>query len=147
MDDLRITAIHEAAHAVIALRLGLVFDRVTTVPDVDAETDGALHWTELQSSGDLEISAAVDAMVLLAGPFAEAKLLESTLDEVLAGEPAGDDREALATLGLTDQEFLSASRETLALVDQEWPMIERVASELMQRDWLAFHEVESLLSS
>src|SRR6186713_2801389 len=107
MDDLRITAIHEAGHAVIALRLGLVFDRVTTVPDVDAETDGALHWTELQSSGDLEISAEVDAMVLLAGPFAEAKLLESSLDAVLAGEAAGDDREALATLGLTEQEFLS----------------------------------------
>jgi hypothetical protein len=147
MDDLRITAIHEAGHAVIALRLGLVFDRVTTVPDDAAETDGALHWTELQSSGDLEISPQVDAMVLLAGPFAEAKLLESSLDEVLAGEAAGDDREALATLGLTEHEFLNASRETLTLVDQEWAMIERVASELMQRDWLDFHEVESLLSS
>jgi hypothetical protein len=147
MDDLRITAIHEAGHAVIALRLGLVFDRVTTVPDDDAETDGALHWTELQSSGDLELSAEVDAIVLLAGPFAEAKLLESSLDEILAGEAAGDDRETLATLGLTDHEFLSASREALALVEQEWSMIERVASELMQRDWLDFHEVELLLSS
>jgi len=43
MNNLRITAIHEAAHAVIAVRLGLVFDHVTTVPDERLGTDGALH--------------------------------------------------------------------------------------------------------
>lgn len=146
MNNLRITAIHEAAHAVIALRLGLVFDHVTTVPDEQAETDGAMHWTELQSAGDLEIAPTADAIVLLAGPFAEARLTESTLHEVLADDPAGEDREALATLGLDDEEFVAASREALALVEQDWPAIERVADALLERDSLDFEEVGALIA-
>jgi hypothetical protein len=142
----RVTAIHEAGHAVVALRLGLVFDHVTTVPDDDAETDGALHWTELQSAGDLEIAAAADAIVLLAGPFAEARLTESTLHEVLAGDAAGEDREALATLGLDDEEFVAASRDALEFVEQDWPAIERVADALLECDTLDFDEVEALVA-
>jgi len=146
MDTLRVTAIHEAAHAVIALRLGLAFDHVTTVPDDRGETDGALHWTDLQSAGDLEIAPTADAIVLLAGPFAEARLTESTLHEVLADDPAGEDREALATLGLDDEEFVAASREAFALVEQDWPAIERVADALLDRDTLDFEEVEALVA-
>lgn len=146
MNNQRITAIHEAGHAVIALRLGLVFDHVTTIPDDHAETDGALHWTDLQSAGDLEIAATADAIVLLAGPFAEARLTGSTLHEVLADDPAGEDREALATLGLDDEEFVAASREALALVEQDWPAIERVADELLECETLDFTEVEALVA-
>ena len=146
MNDLRVTAIHEAGHAVVALRLGLVFDHVTTVPDDHAETDGALHWTDLQSAGDLEIAATADAIVLLAGPFAEARLIESTLHEVLAGDAAGEDREALAMLGLDDEEFVAASRDALALVEQDWPSIERVADALLEYDTLDFEEVEALVT-
>jgi len=147
VNDLRVTAIHEAGHAVVALRLGLVFDHVTTVPDDHAETDGALHWTELQSAGDLEIAATADAIVLLAGPFAEARLIDSTLHEVLAGDAAGEDREALATLGLDDDEFVAASRDALALVEQDWPAIERVADALLEYETLDFDEVEALVAA
>jgi ATP-dependent Zn protease len=147
MNNLRITAIHEAAHAVVALRLGLVFDHVTTVPDEDAETDGAMHWTDLQSAGDLEIAPAADAIVLLAGPFAEARVTESSLHEVLADDPAGEDREALATLGLDDEEFVAASREALALVEEDWAAIERVADALLERETLDFAEVGELLAA
>jgi hypothetical protein len=147
MNTLRITAVHEAAHAVIALRLGLVFDHVTTVPDEREETDGALHWTELQSAGDLEIAPTADAIVLLAGPFAEARVTGSSLHEVLADDPAGEDREALATLGLDDDEFVAASREALALVEEDWPAIERVADALLDRDTLDFAEVEALVAA
>jgi ATP-dependent Zn protease len=143
----RITAIHEAGHAVIALRLGLVFDHVTTIPDDAAETDGALHWTDLQSAGDLEIAATADAIVLLAGPFAEARITDTTLHEVLAGDAAGEDREALATLGLDDDEFVAASRDALALVEQDWPAIERVADALLESDTLDFDEVEALVAA
>jgi hypothetical protein len=118
---------------------------VTTIPDDAAETDGALHWTDLQSAGDLEIVATADAIVLLAGPFAEARLIESTLHEVLAGEAAGEDREALATLGLDDDEFVAASRDALALVEQDWPAIERVADALLEHDSLDFAEVVALV--
>jgi hypothetical protein len=146
VNNLRVTAIHEAGHAVVALRLGLVFDHVTTVPDEHAETDGALHWTDLQTAGDLEIAATADAVVLLAGPFAEARLTETTLHDVLAGDAAGEDREALATLGLDDDEFVAASRDALALVEQDWPAIERVADALLERDSLDFDEVEALVA-
>ena len=147
MNELRITAHHEAAHAVIALRLGLIFDHVTAIPDDDAQTDGALHWTDLQSAGDLEISSEVDAIVLLAGPFAEARLLKMSLHEVLAGDAAGDDREALATLGLDDEQFVAASREALALVEQDWPVIERVAEALLEYQALDFAAVEALVAN
>jgi hypothetical protein len=143
----RTTAIHEAGHAVVALRLGLVFDHVSTIPDERAGIDGALHWTDLQSAGDLEIAAAADAIVLLAGPFAEARLTESTLHEVLAGEAAGEDREALATLGLDDEEFVAASRDARALIEQDWPAIERVADALLECDILDFDEVEALVAA
>jgi hypothetical protein len=143
MNEIEITSIHEAGHAVIALRLGLVFDHVTAVPDDDAETDGALHWTDLHTHGGLEIAPELDAVVLLAGPFAEAKLLQISLDEVLADEAAGEDREALATLGLSDAQFIGASREALAMVEREWPAIERVARELANGP-LSFAEVADL---
>ena len=48
----------KAAHAVAAIRAGLVFDHVTAVADPDEEIDGALHWTELQNSGDVAMSEA-----------------------------------------------------------------------------------------
>jgi hypothetical protein len=147
VDTLRTTAIHEAGHAVVALRLGLVFDFVTTVPDEHAETDGALHWTDLQSAGDLEIAPAADAIVLLAGPFAEARLTGSTLHEVLADDPAGEDREALATLGLDDDEFVAAGRDALAMVEEDWPAIERVADALLESETLDFAEVEALVDA
>src|SRR6185295_6717725 len=124
----------------------LIFDCVTAVPDHDAQTDGALHWTDLQSAGDLEISREVDAIVLLAGPFAEARLTKTTLHEVLAGDAAGEDREALATLGLDDEQFVAASREALALVEQDWPVIERVAEALLEYQTLDFTEVEALVA-
>jgi hypothetical protein len=146
VNELRITACHEAAHAVAALRLGLVFERVTAVADPDAETDGALHWTDLQSAGDLEISREVDAIVLLAGPFAEARLVNTSLHEVLAGDAAGDDREALAALGLDDEQFVTASRAALALVEQDWPLIERLAEALLEYQTLDFAAVEVLVA-
>lgn len=146
MDELRITAFHEAGHAVAALRLGLVFDHVTAVPDERAETDGALHWTDLQSSGELELAPEADAIVLLAGPLAEARLLEVSIEDVFGSDAAGDDREALATLGLDEDEFVTATRDAIALVEDEWPLIEKIAAELIRRDGepLAFARVEAL---
>lgn len=145
LDELEITSIHEAGHAVIALRLGLIFDHVTAEPDDYAETEGALHWTDLQMVSGVEIPRDLDAIVLLAGPFAEAKLLRISLDEVLADDAAGEDREALATLELTDGQFIAASREALAMVEKEWPAIERVARELLDGP-LSFEEVAELAS-
>ena len=137
----RTTAIHEAAHAVAAIRVGLVFDHVTALVDADREIDGELHWTDLQSSGEVAMSPETVAVVLLAGPVAEARALQRSVDYVFADEPAADDRESLASLELDEESFLSASKEALALVEHDWTAIERVANALVNGSKLRFEQV------
>jgi len=141
----RTTAIHEAAHAVAAIRAGLVFDHVTAVADLDEDIDGALHWTDLQNSGDVTMSDEASAMVLLAGPCAEARDRRLRIDRVFAGEAATDDREAVASLGLSDEQFVAASRDALALIERDWALIERIADELELGRVLEFDEVEAIV--
>ncbi len=146
MDNTWITAIHEAAHAVAAVRTGLVFDHVTAIPDEDADIDGALHWTDLQTSGEVEESPVLHAIVLLAGPCAEAKLRGLRFDRVFSGVAAMDDREAVAGLMLSAEEFLAASRDAVDLVEQDWPIIERVAQRLETGAELDYDAVEALVA-
>ena len=111
-----ITAIHEAAHAV------------------------ALH-DEL----GLAMPPEALAVVLLAGPCAEAKFRRLRFDRVLAGEAAMDDRDSISALGLSDAQFIAASRDALALIESDWTAIERVANALTRAGWLEFEEVVALV--
>ncbi len=146
MDNLRITAIHEAGHAVAAIRTGLVFDNVSAVPDDIRELDGALNWHELNSHVEIALPPELLAVVLLAGPCAEARLRKLRFDRVFAGEAALDDRMSIASMGLTNDQFVAASRDAMALVDQDWPIIEQVAEELEACDALSYDEVEAIVT-
>jgi hypothetical protein len=146
MDETRITAIHEAAHAVAAIRAGLVFDFVTAIPDEELELEGQLHWTDLTSSGTVVESPHLHAIVLLAGPCAEARVRNLRADRVLSGVAASGDREGLASLGLTEQQFLDATRDALAMLEKDWPIIEDVAGELEQGYDLEFDEVAQIVA-
>jgi hypothetical protein len=146
VNEFRITAVHEAAHAVAAIRSGLVFKHVTAIPDEYEETDGALHWSDLHASGDIEMSPEVLAVVLLAGPCAEARITNREVEEVFTDEEATDDRDAIASLMLSADAFVNASMEALALVERDWPLIERIADELLEVDELDYEEVEALVA-
>lgn len=142
----RTTALHEAGHAVAAVRAGLVFDRVTAIADLEEELDGALHWNDLEASGEVAMSPELVAVVLLAGPVAEARALRRRPDRVFTGWAALDDRESVAQLGLSDQQFVAASRAALELVERDWPAIERVAAELLRGRELGYEDVEALVA-
>ncbi len=146
MDNLRITAIHEAGHAVAAVRAGLVFDNVSAVPDDAREVDGALNWHDLNTHVEIALPPELLAVVLLAGPCAEARLRKLRFDRVFAGEAAMDDRMSIAGMGLSNEQFVAASRDAMALVDQDWAVIERVADELESCDTLSFDEVEAIVA-
>ena len=146
MNEFRVTAVHEAAHAVAAIRTGLVFKYVTAIPDEYEEIDGALHWSELEASGEVEMSPELLAVVLLAGPCAEARFTNREVEDVFSDEEATDDRDALAGLMLSEDAFVNASMDALALIERDWPLIERVADELMEIDELDYEEVEAMVS-
>lgn len=146
MDEFRITAFHEAAHAVAAIRAGLIFKHVTVIPDEYEETDGALHWSDLHASGDVEVSPELLAVVLLAGPCAEARATNREVDEVFSDEEATDDREAINSLMLSADTFMKAGVEALALIERDWPLIERIADALLEYDELDYEEVEAMVA-
>jgi hypothetical protein len=130
---------------VAAIRAGLVFDTVSAVPDDELEVDGALYWTELQELGEVAMAPELMAVVSLAGPCAEARALGRRDHRVIEDFEAGDDREAVATLGLTETQFMTAYREARDLVDQDWAIIERIADELASTDYLTYEEVEEIV--
>jgi hypothetical protein len=146
MDLNKVIAIHEAAHAVAAIRTGLVFDTVSAIPDEQREIDGALYWHELHEQLELAMPPELLAVVLLAGPCAEARLRKLRFDRVFAGEAATDDRAAVASIGLSAEQFVEASRDAMALIERDWPAIERVARELETGDELSFDEVEAIVA-
>jgi len=141
----RITAIHEAAHAVAAIRAGLIFDNVSAFPDEGMEVDGALYWTELQESGEVAMAPELMAVVSLAGPCAEARVRGLRPDRMFQGVAAGDDRESVAQLGLTEEQFVAAYREASELIERDWALIERIADELATIEYLTYEEVEAMV--
>lgn len=130
-----------------AIRAGLMFDQVSALPDETLELDGALYWTELQESGELAMAPELLAVVSLAGACAEAKLRGVRFDRMFQGVGATEDRESVASLGLTEQQFIVACRETVDLVERDWELIEDVADELEAGNRLSFDEVDAIVSA
>ena len=138
-----IVAIHEAGHAVAAIRAGLVFDQVSVLPDESLEIDGALYWNE--SDAEIVMPPELLAVVLLAGPCAEAHVRGLRADRMFDGVAATQDREAMAVLGLSEQQFIAATKEALAIVERDWALIEKVAEGLADHERLDYEDVEFIV--
>ena len=138
-----IVAIHEAGHAVAAIRAGLVFDQVSVLPDESPEIDGALYWNE--SDAEIVMPPELLAVVLLAGPCAEAHVRGLRADRMFDGVAATQDREAMAVLGLSEQQFIAATKEALAIVERDWALIEKVAEGLADHERLDYEDVEFIV--
>src|SRR5688572_4086488 len=124
-----------------------MFDQVSALPDETLELDGALYWTELQESGELAMAPELLAVVSLAGACAEAKLRGVRFDRMFQGVGATEDRESVASLGLTEQQFIVACRETVGLVERDWELIEEVADELEAGNRLSFDQVDAIVTA
>ena len=142
-----IVAVHEAGHAVAAIRAGLVFDQVSILPDESLESDAALSWNEKPASGAIVMPPELLAVVLLAGPCAEARERGLRADRMFDGVAATQDREAMAVLGLTEQQFIAATKEALGIIERDWALIEQVAEGLADHERLDYEEVESIVDA
>ena len=66
---------------------------------------------------------------------------------MFSGVAASGDRQGVAALGLSEDQFLAATRDALALIEKDWAAIERVAAELEQGYDLEFEEVEEIVGA
>jgi len=140
-----IVAIHEAGHAVAAIRAGLVFDQVSVLPDESLEIDGALYWQD--TDAEIVMPPELLAVVLMAGPCAEARERGLRADRMFDGVGATQDREAMAVLGLSEQQFLASTREALAIVERDWALIRQVAGMLVDDERLDYADVEAIVDA
>ena len=67
-------------------------------------------------------------------------------DRVFAGVAAIDDRESVASLGLSDAQFMAASQDAMALVEDDWRLIELVAEVLEAGRRLNFDAVAAIVA-
>ena len=63
------------------------------------------------------------------------------------GFAATQDREAMAVLGLTEQQFIAATKEALGIVERDWALIQQVAEGLADEERLDYEEVESIVDA
>jgi hypothetical protein len=142
---------HEAAHAVVALRLGLALISSEVRPGAvpEATTTGQtiveIQDTEVSGFSRVRRAAAVfeHAVAILAG-----LVLTSRMDVpgVVAQIVCEGDTTDLAALGLTPDEEQRARQRASELVEANLPEIEAVARRLEERPRLTGDEVRTVLA-
>ena len=139
-------AVEEAAHAVIAERLGMPVRAITIVPS--RHYAGIVHFSEQHIPSDvnglmrLRLQLRVNGLVALAGPAAYAAFAHEPIGEVLRRSGRGDWREArrCATgLALASPSWSADARERVfdkllaearRMVREDWPTIMVLAGRL-----------------
>jgi ATP-dependent Zn protease len=132
------TAYHEAGHAVVAARLGLVVGKVTIIPSEDLA--GSCEFNGFYPGGTIG-TACSHLVATLAGGFAEARFRGYTTPDEYEWETSGD-REQFASyfgkLMLFQGQDLSPEKvkrslvlEMESLIKENWDKIEQLADHLM----------------
>jgi len=98
-----------------------------------------------ESDAEIVMPPELLAVVLLAGPCAEAHVRGLRADRMFDGVAATQDREAMAVLGLSEQQFIAATKEALAIVERDWALIEKVAEGLADHERLDYEDVEFIV--
>jgi len=147
-NDLRITAAHEAGHAICGQSLGYVIARVSIEPEIDriGFCGAAPHLSDLAS-----------AIWYMSGPYADAKfrqLLGMKVDWRGSEKDFDDCHRVLNRLvpdlpraTLFDAPlFRTAWDDTVRLVDSLWPEIERFAGVLLKCKTLVGSQLQDALA-
>jgi hypothetical protein len=152
----RATAIHEAAHAVIALALGVAVDYATVIADDDDVGHVLTGQARSEQPGDAVATfdgLVADAIISLAGPLAELHDNPSASDaEAWRGDIADIIERIVTALDLLGgdadpAELIEGLHDQAArLVDENWHQIERLAEALQRDGFLTGDQITAALA-
>jgi len=153
-DPLRLTAYHEAGHAVMAQLCG---QRITEVEIIgDAEHAGSVRSLRIHEEQEPDVDSSIPTapierslLCLVAGMVAEAMVSgHRSWDEGCEDLDAAV-RLAMQVVGDCERvlPFLEIAREhTEGLLESHWPAVEALASSLIERRRMTGEEVRRLLA-
>ena len=156
MDELELTAYHEAGHALVAVVVGARIVSLTIDPDRD---DGPRRYGDVQLQWPAETGAVKSLLqsqllVAMAGPVAEMIYLGETPHPGMVAEWAADWREAAALAQRLVAEpgarlaYLEAQTSKLyhrLRRDEYWAAVAAIADELLAHEWLEDEQVRELV--
>jgi len=171
IEQRRVTAIHEAGHAVIARRLGVNVAIAALFPPNSMVGGGVEAESQISKTNGLSTEAAeIDIKVALAGIAAQRRAFPDSVGDKDGEEDWGIIQDGVARIvyimnGLTlpddevafvlsdemcdiaDRIYKQLTAETDILVTQCWPVIERVAEAMMQYPHtLNQNEIDALMA-
>jgi hypothetical protein len=82
------------------------------------------------------------AIVLMCGPFAEARYRKQSIGKIWLARSSESDARAFAQLGIKDDEVIAHRRNAGLLLQEQWSAVRRTASDLLAHGGLSFEDIE-----
>ena len=155
------TAYHEAGHIVVHIEKNVVFGGATIVPRYDSEGDCFLAGETIPASPPVNISYTDNAVICLAGPYAEAKLRGCSFLECCDNSEGGDYNQAHKMVEFeyrinffvnhcmgeqsTETLYQRYKQEAREIVDKRWNWVEAIAQALLEYKELTHDQILKIL--